>query len=779
MKLCYQYISTQRVLTLLLSCLLLFANQKQSARADTTAESASQLRLPSSSLLDFTNTLETPAGKNGFLQRSPNGHFMWQSGKRARFWGINVSSTRLNIPPKQIEEIVGNFARAGLNIVRLEAIDNRNCLLGKEDSLDSRHFDAHYLDTLDHWMDSLRRHGIYYYLDLLDFRTFKAGDGVLNSESFDRAARPYALFDPYLIQLQKEYATHLLTHRNPYSKLRPVEDPAMAMLEICNEHGFFLYPDKLETLVEPYSSDLNRRWNIWLRDKYGSRQKLETAWGMIADIHVLRPEENFDQNNIALPMFVNPPDVSARFVSIARRASLRQRDGVEFLANLQQSYFREMRDHLISIGVKIPITAVVTNDVPADVASVAKECDFTSENWYGEGIVGDPRTPGIKYYGNRNSLRTDGIGGFAPHTAILRWNNKPVVIREWATTWPNRNRAASVPEALAYASLQDYDAILLFGYQTNRAPNGSLADALNDFAFQSDPTVWGLYALAGQAFLTRAIQPATNTVTLVYSKSHLYDWQARNSDLRRVAWSAKLNSMMSDANWNGISAFPTGGNSDTKALMNILGQLQRKGTPVSPQAMTNGVWRSDTGQIARFSNDGRLEVRTPRLAMIAGELSPNQIYDLGEFHFTSPTRFGAIMAYAVDGLPLKESHHIVFKMVSQASNTNEIFEKASSGAPSPWQLRTAGLGPVTTKGRSSMIPMRLWVGASGSRPSLASRGRAQTPVTILSMEIENGTWELDMEDGHATLHCDTSGIKGVLQGTTFSTTGAVMELRAN
>src|SRR5262245_3211972 len=169
--------------------------------------------LPPSSQIDFSETLEKPAGKRGFLTVGGDGHFIWEDGSRARFWGINVSSTRLNIPPKQIEEVVQNFARAGINLVRLEAIDNRNCLLGSVDAPDSIHFDAKYLDRLDYWMDALRRHGLCYYLDLLDFRTFKAGDSVLNADQLDRGARPYAVFDRFLIQLQKDYALRLLTHQ--------------------------------------------------------------------------------------------------------------------------------------------------------------------------------------------------------------------------------------------------------------------------------------------------------------------------------------------------------------------------------------------------------------------------------------------------------------------------------------------------------------------------------------------------------------------------------------
>lgn len=751
---------------------------------------------PPSSMVDFSGTLEMPAGKHGFLKNTKDGHFAWTDGTRARFWGINVSSTRLDIPPKQIEAVVETFARAGMNMVRLEAIDNRNCLLGKPESPDSLHFDRHYLDCLDRWMDSLRRHGIYYYLDLLDFRTFKTGDGVLNAETFDRGARPYALYDRFLISLQKDYATKLLTHRNPYSRLRIVDDPAFALVEICNEHGFFLYPEKLESLVEPYATDLLSRWNDWLLARYLGRAQLAASWGSSEGQPVLREEEDPEQKTVALPLLAtNLADRSGPDATAARRAPARLRDGVEFLSFVQREYFREMRDYLRSIGVRIPVTAVVSSDVAPDVASVAQECDFTSENWYGEGINGDPQAPDLRFYGNRNSVRTDDTGGYAPYTASLRWNNKPVVIREWASTWPNKYRSVSEPEALAYSSLQDFDAVLLFGYQTNQAPNGALADALNDFAFQCDPPVWGLHALAGQAFLTRAIQPAKHTVTIAYPTSRQFAWPNRATDLRRIAWSSRMNSIVSDTAWGPLTVVPTGSPRDVQGLRDVLNNLQKLNAPVSDENLLTGTWRSDTGQIARFTRQGRLEVRTPRLSIVSGDLSPNATYDMGLFKISTPTHFGTIVAYAVDRQPLRTSRHIIVKMVSRAGNSGEQFEPSDGGSPGTWVLRARGAAPVITYGRPSIQPTRIWLNTDPepspakpapakapprSKPKGASKANGK-PATLpqpapkppaspmLMLYLEDGTWELEMKDGRATVVCDTPGIAGNLLGRAFTT----------
>ena len=740
-------------------------------------------RLPASSLLDFRETLQTPAGRRGFLTVGKDGHFYWGDGSRARFWGINVSSTRLNIPNEQIEQVVGNFARAGLNLVRLEAVDNRNCLLGRTDAPDSQTFDLQYLDRLDRWMDALRRHGLYYYLDLLDFRTFKEGDGVLNGERLDRGARPYAVFDPYLIQLQKEYATRLLTHRNPYSGLRPVDDPALALVEICNEHGFFLHDEKLETLVEPYRANLRERWNAWLLARYGTRAKLEAAWGMFNGWKALRPEEDPAAMTVLPPSLTPAPLNAPPGMVETRRAPARLRDTVAFLVSLQRAYFREMRAHLRSIGLRIPVTAVVSNNIIPDVASVAQECDFTSENWYGDNPNMDSRAPGVRFVANRNLLRADDTNGFAPFTAALRWNRKPVVIREWAIPWPNRRRAASVPEALAYASLQDFDAVLLFGYQTNRAPNGAEADALNDYAFQSDPTVWGLYALAGQAFLKRAIRPAWNTITLTYPEARRNAWPNGLGDLHRASWVARLNSItqnrMPDDGIRRSPTFtrnhlaPTGSAADRKLLVEA---LKRIGS--DPKLLAAGVWRSDHGQIVRYTQEGRLEARAPRLRMIAGEFTPGRIYDLGGgVRFSTPTRFGALLVLSLDGRPVESSRHLVAKMVSRAENTGEALTKAAPGMAGEWALTEPGKAPVLTFGRSAELPTRLWI--STAPASDANRNpKSRTEKPLLALWMVDGTWEMEWKRGDLTLICDTPGLTGLAQGRSFTTTREPVEIVA-
>src|SRR5206468_9876861 len=94
----------------------------------------------------------------------------------------------------------------------------------------------------------------------------------------------------------QEYAAQLLTHVNPYTHLRLADDPAIAFVEISNEDSM-LYSfanDQLAGFADlsscmqgmscglpaSYSAELDRLWNMWLQNKYGSDAALNAAWSL-------------------------------------------------------------------------------------------------------------------------------------------------------------------------------------------------------------------------------------------------------------------------------------------------------------------------------------------------------------------------------------------------------------------------------------------------------------------------------------------------------------------
>jgi len=748
---------------------------------------------PDSSIVDFSRLLDAPAGKNGFLQTGPNGKFSWSDGRRAKFWGVNISNKSVWTTHDTIDHVVDVLARAGANMVRFEAIDSFGALLDVDGSDSTRKLDRRKLATLDYWTSKLRERGIYYYFDLLDFRQFKPGDGVPEYQQLGRAAKPYAFFDRRLIDLQKEYARQLLTHKNPHTGLRYVDDPALALVEICNEHGLFFKAEMLDSLVEPYGAQLRQLWNRWLLQQYGSRDGIRTVWGQLGGMDALQPSEDPGSYSVGLPLFTPalPPDPAApqgqpAFVDV-RRAPARLRDGVRFLYEMQRGYFSEMKAALRDLGLKVPVTGVVSNEMVPDVASAAAECDFTSENYYADHpTFAGKEWQGSYFFNDANPLRNSSPYMVAPWLAALRWENKPVVVREWATVWPNHYRAIAIPEIAAYASLQDLDAVLLFGYQIARDPN-----MLSDFDHQCDPVVWGLFGMGAQMFLRGDVAAAPYALDVEYSRDTLFRWPNGLTNLDRAAWFVRVNSRVVDlpqksarVSKAGTRRRPSGrllasragrpgrperpkatpenplriaiAADDPASLGDVLDRFGALGAPVGRKMLENGLLGASNGQVVRFQNLGMLGVETPRAIALCGELPTNRALPIGSFTLVSPTPIAALMAVSLDGKPLDRSRQYIVKMVSRAENTNQALEPAPAGAPGKFRLKEWGKAPVLTFGRP------------GKAMILKHNGKP-----ILSLGMEEGTWELLVKDGRATLVCDTGSIRGTLLGKSITTTQSV------
>ncbi len=744
---------------------------------------------PDSSIVDFSFLLDAPAGKNGFLQVDKNGHFAWPDGRRARFWGVNISSRSVFVDTDTIDKVVDVLARAGTNMVRFEALDSYDGLLDIPGRDTSRRINPRRVQRLDYWIARLRDKGIYYYLDLLDFRQFKSEDGVAGYDEIGRAAKPYGFFDRRLIELQKEYARQLLTHRNPLTGLRYIDDPALALVEVCNEHGMFMKAESLDNLVSPYGWELRQMWNRWLMRQYGSREGLRGAWGSIGEVAVLGDGEDPAANSVALPDFTTPPSNGQQSQESAdvRRAPARLRDGVRFLYEVQRGYLRDMKEYLHSLGVKVPITAAMSNEIVPDVASAGAEMDFTCENYYADHpAFAGKDWEGSFFLNDTNPIRNSSTYQVAPWLSALRWDSKPVVVREWATVWPNHYRAIAIPEMAAYASLQDFDAILLFGYQVVRDP-----DALRDFDHQADPPVWGLFGMGALAFLRHDIRPAPYSATLVYTPDTLFRWPNLLGNLHRLSWFVRLNSTYipearvvsresrvvrphrsfrprpkRQTAEKGKSG-PAGAKrpplalshdlrvspADPSILGGTLDLFAMAGAPVHSRMLETGTLVASNGQIARRTQDGLLMISTPRTVALCGEFPVHGAAQVGSWGLTTQTGVGALMAVSLDGKPLDRSTSYLVKMVSRAENTDQELEAAQEGAPARFRIKNWGKAPVLTFGRQCDLPTVVRHGSQN----------------ILSLALIDGTWELWVRSGIATLVCDTSNIPGSLFGHPITT----------
>lgn len=231
-------------------------------------------------ITDFSGLLEAPAGRNGRIRAGADGHF-YAGERRIRFFGVNFTNAACFPAPGEAEVIAGRLAKFGINVVRFHFLDGEwGRPIWKRDQ--PGEFDPEQLDRLGFFVAQLKARGIYSNLNLLVGRRFPAGAGLppeIAQLDWKECHIP-GFFQAAHQELQKGYARRLLSHRNPHTGLTFAEDPAVAFVEIINEHGLIhsWLDGKVDHLPEVFLKDLRQQWNDWLQARYGDTAKLGTAW---------------------------------------------------------------------------------------------------------------------------------------------------------------------------------------------------------------------------------------------------------------------------------------------------------------------------------------------------------------------------------------------------------------------------------------------------------------------------------------------------------------------
>ncbi|MDD5546102.1 MAG: beta-galactosidase [Candidatus Omnitrophica bacterium] len=424
--------------------------------------------LDSNSLLNMGKlVLDPPAGKHGFAKAAGN-HFVFEDGTPTRFFGTNLYFEACFPTHKQAEIIAERLAFFGFNAVRLHHMDFyfepkgifedicpafKNPQMKKTGILSKKQ-----LERLDYLIYQLKIRGIYVDLNLLVGRHFTEADGVKDADKLVLAAKPASVFDEKLIALQKQYTKDLLTHYNPYTKLRYYEEPAIALIEITNENSLLdsWYDDKLngdmpgfKTNPIPvyYSKELNKLWNIWLQDKYKTVEAVKTSW---LSISCFNDVSKFD---FQIPVHKLRALVSKKCLDDFR----------SFLISLEKRYFSIMLNLLKSeIKIKVPITGIggCSN---VEELEAQEQCDFLDKHAYWD----HPRFPHKTWDQNDFTIKNNSIlqnASFGMMENIDKFNlrKKPFTVTEWNHCYPNKYAYETPPLMGAYAVKNDWSGIFQY-----------------------------------------------------------------------------------------------------------------------------------------------------------------------------------------------------------------------------------------------------------------------------------------------------------------------------
>ena len=488
--------------------------------------------------LDFSWLNDAPAGKHGFVT-TQNGQFFFEDGTPIKFFGVNLGFAAA-LPDKEVAEAMAeDLYRSGANIARIHATD---CTYGgiiDYTQETTGQLDAEMMDRLDYLVYCLKEKGIYLHLDMTAGRGFKAADGFTEEElqyASDNV-RAVRFFDERIIRLEKEYITRYLTHRNPYTGLRYVEEPAVAVVQYTNENSitWYLTPDTKTA----FDHMLDLRFNLWLADKYKTREALKAAWTNADGVCTLGEKEDPAAGTVIRPPLSSwgEPLTEWNNAPDSVRCPIRHAEHMKFLQEIEERTFSEVYQMIRSLGYRSAINLSNYPEAALDLKMNALG-DVTEKNPYWNHPIGNYYPPSDFYPEEMASI--DPRDHRAVHNSHSlgvasrgRVADKPFMITEWNATNTTPFRADALFQIAAYGALQDWNGFTLFIYTFEGSKEGFFGKNYFDTYFTSniDPAMWAQFGIAAAIFRLGIVKPARNKVDLGVSDQDLL---AQSADFWRL-----------------------------------------------------------------------------------------------------------------------------------------------------------------------------------------------------------------------------------------------------
>ncbi len=469
---------------------------------------------PAPGVIDMNAWLDRPAGKHGGV-RMVKDHFAFEDGTPVKFWGVNLSYTA-NAPDQAAADFTAaRFARYGVNAVRMHKFSYPTGQGGIGDPNDSTRMDPKGLDRLDYFAAKLKEHGVYFgWSHSYGFKVVPGDSKRLLA--YDEIAKnlkgnTYAFihFAEDVQDLMIEMVVNLLRHKNPYTGKTYAEEPALCFIELQNEDDIFFYTSEGAFNACPtYRKRFLARFAAWLKERYGSQEKLKEAWEA-----ALKPNEALADENIMPqlnPWFFGEDHLPGQKGGARRRLL----DTAAFLHDVQDRFYGRFVKAIRDAGYKGPL-----NGSPWQAPSMVPHY----YNLYSDYKVG--YIDRHNYFGGAgremftSMLTRPGSGYFG--SGLQKVIDRPFALSEWIHVYPNVYAAEGPAIVAAYGmGLQGWDASYEFQSQAHRKVFGDIAGGFPWGVWDADvPTSLGQYpALArmiyrgdvkeGEIIAVRRVRPA-------------------------------------------------------------------------------------------------------------------------------------------------------------------------------------------------------------------------------------------------------------------------------
>ncbi len=626
-------------------------------------------------VIDMNKWLDAPAGKHGGVRMVKDG-FAFEDGTPVKFWGVNLSYTA-NAPDKQTADFTAaRFAKYGINAVRMHKFSYPTGKMGIGDPRDSTRMDPKGLDQLDYFASKLKERGIYFgWSHTYGFKVVPGDSKRLLA--YDEIARnlkdnnTYAFihFAEDVQDLMIEMVVNLLKHKNPYTGRTYANEPALCFIELQNEDDIFFYTsEKAFNACPTYKKRFLARFAAWLKERYGSQEKLASAWE-----DALKKGETLADANIVPqlnPWFFGEDNLPKQKGGVRRRLL----DTAAFLHHVQDRFYSRFVKAIRDAGYKGPL-----NGSPWQAPSMLPhyynlysdyKVGFIDRHNYFEG-----KGPGMF----ASMLTKPGSGYFS--SGLQQVVDRPFVLSEWIHVYPNVYSAEGPAIIAAYGmGLQGWDASYEFQSQANRRSFGDIAGNFPWGVWDADvPTSQGQFpSLArmiyrgdvkqGEIISVRRVSPTD----LAEGKFSFSDKVEQKGDVKTFGGSVPPEALAAG-----------------RVVVEFTGKSQASQLPDLKRYREGSVIKSVTGQLAWDTSDkGFFTVNTAGTKAVVG-FTGGKEQTLGDVKVKLDTPFASLFLTALErGDDLAGCKRALITVLARQSNTG-----FSYFAPDNRVLKNGG-GPI-------------------------------------------------------------------------------------
>ena len=565
----------------------------------------------------------------------------------------------------RLSDMIRSYRHRGYNMLRMHGMDAE---LSRQNGLD---FPQDEFDSFFWAIKCMKDNGIYLNLDVA-----ASSLGYYPGVSWDSStwrkgskdAKKHIFFDQDSRENWIAGAKKVLLTVNPYTGMRLIDDPVLVCLIGFNEQEFVFSTAREIPEAMP-------RWKAFLKEKYGTVEKLKTAW------HVSDNWKSFDD----LPTF------RGLFMTESNQMG---RDAFDFTRMMEREMFEFYRKNLRELGWKGPLTNYNMSKSIQHI--MAREpADFVAMNSY--------HAHPSQYISPGSAIdQTSSIAGCANVARGFyssQSTGKPYIITEHGHVFWNRYRYEMAFVTDGYGALQGIDGITAFLGQ-----EAAVHGRCHPFNSYYDPVMYASEFLSYYIYGRGDVRPADVSFRIVLDendvlKNYAYRWgigtdqsnlalfgkfsteptpdgkprfPARKNEvmLSRTGGSAILVSALGTA---GFSSIVDGERSvfDADAL---IGDMKKRGLiPAGNRTdMAKGIIESQTGELYLDAPKAFMSIDTRRLQGICALAGTKA--KLGSLEVLGMTKNGNLAAVSVDDAPtLEQSKRIVVVYATDALNSGMVF----------------------------------------------------------------------------------------------------------